>query len=55
MKAIDPVCGMQVDPSLAAAHVMHEGREFFFCSSSCRDKFVADPAKMLAHWMVART
>ncbi len=45
MKLIDPVCGMQVDPSTAAAHVTHEDREFFFCSPSCRDKFVADPAK----------
>src|SRR5882724_1672607 len=36
---------MQVDPSTAAAHVTHEDREFFFCSPSCRDKFVADPAK----------
>ncbi len=45
MKVIDPVCGMQVDPSTAAAHVTHEDREFFFCSPSCRDKFAADPAK----------
>ena len=45
MKVTDPVCGMQLDPSAAAAGVTHEGREFFFCSVSCRDKFVADPAK----------
>ncbi len=45
MKVIDPVCGMQVDPSTAAAHVTLEDREFFFCSPSCRDRFVADPAK----------
>jgi P-type Cu+ transporter len=45
VKAIDPVCGMQVDPSTAAAHVTHENQEFSFCSESCRDKFVADPAK----------
>ena len=45
MKVIDPVCGMQVDPSTAAAHVTLEDREFFFCSPSCRDKFVADTAK----------
>jgi P-type Cu+ transporter len=45
VKVIDSVCGMQVDPSTAAAHVTREDREFFFCSLSCRDKFVADPAK----------
>ena len=45
VKVIDPVCGMQVDPSTAAARATHEGREYFFCSPSCRDKFVADPTK----------
>jgi len=45
VKVIDPVCGMEVDPSTAAANATHEGQEFFFCSPSCRDKFVADPPK----------
>src|SRR5258708_25943881 len=45
VEVTDPVCGMQVDPSAAAARVTHEDREFFFCSVSCRDKFVLDPAK----------
>jgi P-type Cu+ transporter len=45
VKAIDPVCGMQVDSNTAAVQVTHEDREFFFCSPSCRDKFAADPAK----------
>jgi Cu+-exporting ATPase len=39
----DPVCGMQIDPSSAAAHVTHEGRTVYFCSPGCRDAFVADP------------
>ena len=45
MKVTDPVCGMLVDPSAAAVRVTREGRELFFCSVSCRDKFVVDPAK----------
>ncbi len=45
MTVTDPVCGMQVDPSAAAARATHEGREFLFCSVSCRDKFVTDPTK----------
>src|SRR6266850_2432983 len=45
MTVTDPVCGMQVDPSAAAARVTHEGREFFFCTPTCRNKFVADPTK----------
>ena len=38
----DPVCGMAVDPA-TAVHTEHEGRRFFFCSSGCKAKFVADP------------
>src|ERR1700730_2395597 len=45
MSVTDPVCGMQVDPSTAAAQAPNEGDGFLFFSPSCRDKFVADPAK----------
>jgi P-type Cu+ transporter len=41
----DPVCGMQIDPNTAAARETYKGREFFFCNPSCRDKFLANPAK----------
>src|SRR5216684_5454311 len=44
-RVTDSVCGMQVDPRTAAARATHEGRDFFFCSPSCRDKFVANPAQ----------
>jgi len=27
-----PVCGMEVDPSIAAASVEHEGATVYFCS-----------------------
>jgi len=40
----DPVCGMSVDPETAAARTQHAGHEVFFCSTGCRDRFVADPA-----------
>ena len=43
--ALDPVCGMAVDPSTAANKTDHDGAHFFFCSPHCRDKFAADPAK----------
>lgn len=45
MTALDPVCGMAVDPSTAANKIDHDGAHFFFCSPHCRDKFAADPAK----------
>jgi YHS domain-containing protein len=43
--AVDPVCGMTVDPATAAAHRHHEGRDFFFCGQGCADAFDADPAR----------
>jgi len=46
--ARDPVCGMTVTPETAAARVEHDGREVLFCSTGCRDRFVADPARYLA-------
>ena len=41
----DPVCGMGVDPSQAAASAEYAGRPFFFCSLGCRDRFEAEPAR----------
>ena len=43
----DPVCGMQVDPARAAGHVEHDGRDYYFCSTGCKSKFEAGPAKYL--------
>ena len=44
----DPVCGMSVDPATAKHKADHAGATYSFCSGSCRDKFVANPAKYLA-------
>jgi Cu+-exporting ATPase len=44
--AIDPVCGMTVDPAAALTH-RHGERDYYFCNPRCRDKFVADPAQYL--------
>src|SRR5438874_8140805 len=44
---IDPVCGMTVVPERAAAHVVHDGQDFYFCSKGCAAKFQQDPAKYL--------
>jgi uncharacterized protein len=46
--AIDPVCGMSVDPSSAAAHRVHDGRDIYFCNPGCAERFDADPEKYLA-------
>ena len=39
--AIDPVCGMSVDPSAAPAHVTRGAEMIYFCSLGCRDKYFA--------------
>jgi len=45
--AIDPVCGMKVDPSKAVVTVEHQETSFYFCSQGCAAKFRADPEKYL--------
>ena len=45
--AIDPVCGMTVNPETAAASHEHNGTTYYFCCPSCRQKFQADPDKYL--------
>ena len=47
-RAIDPVCGMQVDPQSAAGSNLHGGVTYYFCSKHCLAAFQADPAKYLA-------
>ena len=44
--AIDPVCGMTVDPAKAAS-AEHDGTTFYFCCQGCTTKFQAEPAKYL--------
>lgn len=39
----DPVCGMVIDPQEAAAQEEHDGTMFYFCSTACHEKFLADP------------
>ena len=45
--AIDPVCGMKVDPHTSTLKAGHAGHTYYFCSPSCRTRFVADPMKYL--------
>lgn len=46
--ALDPVCGMRVDPAKTPHHATHEGTHYHFCSAGCLGKFTADPAKYFA-------
>ncbi len=42
--AKDPICGMEVDEK-TALRVDYEGETYYFCSSSCRDKFLSERDK----------
>lgn len=41
----DPVCGMAIDETKAAATAVYQGRTYHFCSESCKSKFLQDPAR----------
>ena len=41
----DPVCGMQVSTTDAAASQVHDGKTFYFCSEHCQEEFISNPAK----------
>jgi Cu+-exporting ATPase len=41
--AIDPICGMKVNPQTAKHHAEVDRRTWYFCSARCREKFIADP------------
>jgi YHS domain-containing protein len=39
----DPMCGMNVDEA-TAVHADRDGKTFYFCSDSCRQKFMSSSA-----------
>ena len=43
--AIDPVCGMTVDPVKTQHRSVHEGKTYYFCSGGCKESFEKDPGK----------
>ena len=45
--AIDPVCGMTVQPATAAGSYEYQGKTYYFCATSCLTKFRTDPIHYL--------
>jgi len=45
--AKDPICGMAVSESHAAASLEYEGQKFYFCAASCYEAFKKDPERYL--------
>lgn len=45
--AVDPVCGMTVNPDTAAGSFEYQEQTHYFCSTHCLNKFREDPARFL--------
>ncbi|MCK5328040.1 MAG: heavy metal translocating P-type ATPase [Candidatus Latescibacteria bacterium] len=43
----DPVCGMEIEEKNAAATSVFEGKTYYFCAESCKEKFDASPERIL--------
>jgi P-type Cu+ transporter len=41
----DPVCGMIVSRTDVAGDSEYQGKTYYFCSPSCKERFDADPAR----------
>jgi len=41
---VDPVCGIELDESLALVHD-HKGKKYYFCCDGCKKIFVKKPNK----------
>ena len=46
--ARDPVCGMDVDESSAAATAQYRGDTYYFCAEDCKRRFIADPERYVS-------
>lgn len=48
LPAVDPVCGMSVDPAGGKPSFEHAGVTYHFCCGGCRTKFAAKPERYLS-------
>jgi acyl dehydratase/YHS domain-containing protein len=46
--AIDPACGVEVDPTRPGATATYEGSTYVFCSEGCKEHFEADPEQYIS-------
>ena len=45
--AIDPVCGMTVNPKMTDIVATVEGQAYYFCAEGCHKAFIENPKKYL--------
>lgn len=50
---VDPVCGIEMDEKLATI-LIHQGKNYYFCSEGCKKIFVKKPRKY-RWWIVTYT
>jgi Cu+-exporting ATPase len=43
MQVTDPVCGMTIESEKSATREVWQGQTYYFCSTSCQEKFRAAP------------
>ena len=43
----DPVCGLRLNPRYLEYHTVWQGRDYYFCSLSCKMLFDQDPLPYL--------
>lgn len=48
-RAVDPVCGMEVDTGTAKYKTLYKGKVYYFCSPMCKEEFEKNPEHYLAH------
>ena len=51
----DLVCGMEIDPETAAGKSEYQGTTYYFCATSCKTDFDADPQKYIGGGAAAAT
>lgn len=51
----DPVCGMNVETKKATAATVYQGNTYYFCSTTCRDKFEQAPEKFASRAVQGQT
>jgi YHS domain-containing protein len=47
-QAVDPVCGMKVDPAVAKDRLDYRDTAYYFCCDGCLEMFRKDPERYLA-------
>ncbi len=45
--ALDPVCGMEVDPKTALYKSEYKGQTYYFCAPGCKKDFDRNPEKYI--------